>query len=619
MATTEWFKSKQVSYKHKNISKTDDAPVWYKQLDSSAELIEGNYQKSHTTCFIYNPNQKIDEQKSFSCIKITSTSTSPFKIKFNSLDVANYDVYIKFYSVVTEWENNETSGPRLVYATIGDCMRGHPYHHPEAVKLDDNGIGTFPAGDYGFRGWEIIYINKVKQNLQELYKMPAAQGTYLTSGSVASMQDKVLTTIDTNTEWSNISDLSNNHELKVKTFAHYYIQNKSFSRLADVTTDNNLSYRATDDVKGNLGKTQSNWALVFNGMDENNVLTNVNVDRPNNTLSISFKNKGKAITKKYPIDESTKIYIVERKPATFENNSAGPYVVKSSFIANIDETEAQWQLGDNGAATMTMGGCATEDPESKPDNWISNINVKFTSPELKQLELVDNGSYSPSNLSFTQPITSTLKQYFDYNPYTEKIYVAPYDEPGDDNDQKNGIFYSVPTDSLSSNVTLLANWQSYGGFRWKISNICVNITYNIPHIHLTNEYNFFTKNKSGITTFNIAPHESKLVTNEYYNSLEITKKTSNLPGGLPTYINLFTNIINDPQGGNTPPGKTWTGASYSTDVYKSYTSILSDQVDIYHSYKEQLLWMTEYHYNGIRFGFNANKPGNGYAIFVQYV
>ena len=80
--------------------------------------------------------------------------------------------------------------------------------------------------------------------------------------------------------------------------------------------------------------------------------------------------------------------------------------------------------------------------------------------------------------------------------------------------------------------------------------------YDIPHIRLTNEYKFFTKNKSGVTTFNITPHQDKLVTNEYYNSLEITKKTSNLPGGLPTYINLFTNIINDPQGGSTPPGKT---------------------------------------------------------------
>ena len=109
------------------------------------------------------------------------------------------------------------------------------------------------------------------------------------------------------------------------------------------------------------------------------------------------------------------------------------------------------------------------------------------------------------------------------------------------------------------------------------------------------------------------------VSNEYYNSLEITKKTNNLPGGLPTYINLFTNIINDPQGGNTPPGKTWTGASYSTDIYKSYTNVLSHPVDIYHSYKEQLLWMTEYHYNGIRFGFNANECNNGYAIFVQYI
>ena len=615
MATTEDFQLKQVSYKHKNISKTGDAPAWYKQLDSSAELVEGSYQKSHTTCFIYNPNQKIDEQKSFSCIKITN----PCKIQFNGLDVENYYIYIKFYSVVTNWENSESSGPRLVYSTIGDCMRGHPYQHPSAVLLDNNGIGTFPAGDYGFRGWEIIYINKDEQNLQELYKMPTDQGTYLVQGPMASMRDKVLTTIDTNTEWSNISDLSNDHELKVKTFAHYYVQNKSFSRLADVTTDNNLSYRATDDVKGNLGKTQSNWALVFNGMDENNVLTNVDVDRPNNTLSISFKNKDKAITKKYPIDENTKIYIVERKPATFENNSIGPYVVQNASITGIDETEAQWQLGDDGRATMTMGGCATKDPESKPDNWISNINVKFTSPALKQLELVDNGSYSPSNLSFTQSIISTLDQYFDYSPYTEKIYVAPYGEPGDDNSQKNGIFYSVPTDSLSSNVTLLANWQSYGGFRWKVSNICVNITYDIPHIHLTNEYNFFTKNKSGITTFNITPHESKLVTNEYYNSLEITKKTSNLPGGLPTYINLFTNIINDPQGGNTPPGKTWTGASYSTDVYKSYTSILNHQVDIYHSYEEKFLWMTEYHYNGIRFGFNANSPGNGYAIFVQYI
>lgn len=166
MATTEEFQFKQVSYKHKNISKTNDAPAWYQQLDSSARLIEGSYQKSHTTCFIYNPNQKIDEQKSFSCIKITG----PCKIQFNGLDVTNYDVYIKFYSVVTNWENNELSGPRLVYATIGDCMRHHEYHHPEAVLLDSNGIGVFPIGDYGFRGWEIVLINKIKQTITDVFK-----------------------------------------------------------------------------------------------------------------------------------------------------------------------------------------------------------------------------------------------------------------------------------------------------------------------------------------------------------------------------------------------------------------------------------------------------------------
>lgn len=611
MATTEEFQLKQVSYKHKNISKTGDAPEWYQQLDSSARLIKGSYQKSHTTCFIYNPNQKIDEQKSFPCIKITDSC----EIQFNGLDVENYDVYIKFYSIVTNWENYESSGPRLVYATIGNCMRGHLYNHPEAVLLDNNGIGVFPKGDYGFRGWEIVYVNKVEQDLQELYRMPTVQGTYLIQGPVASMRDKVLTTVDTNTEWSNISDLSNDHELKVKTFAHYYIQNKSFSRLADVTTDNNLSYRATNDVKGNLGKIQSNWALVFNGMDENNVLTNVDVDRPNNTLSISFKNKGKAITKKYPIDKNTKIYMVERKPATFENNSIGPYLIKSSFIANIDETEAPWQLGHDGISFMTMGGCATQKQKTKPDNWISNINVRFSSPTLKQLELVDNGSYSPSNLSFTQSITSTLNQYFKYDSYTEKIYVAPYGEPGDDNNQKNGIFYTVPTDLLDNDVSgimLLANWQSFHR-KWKVSNICVNITYDIPHIHLTNAYNFFTKNESYVT-FNITPHQSEFE-NKHYNSLEITKKTENLPGGLPTYINLFTKIINDR--GQTSPGETWTGASYSTDVYKGYTNIQNHEVDIYHSYMVSL--STTRYYYGIRFGFNANPPGNGYAIFVQYI
>lgn len=167
MATTEEFQLKQVSYKHKNISKADNALEWYQQLDSSAQLISGSYQKSYTTCFIYNYNQKIDEQKSFSCIKITS----PCQIQFNGLDVVNYDVYIKFYSVVTNWANNNLSGPRLVYATIGDCMRQHQYRHPEAVLLDSNGIGIFPIGDYGFRGWEIVCINKAKTNIQSAYQI----------------------------------------------------------------------------------------------------------------------------------------------------------------------------------------------------------------------------------------------------------------------------------------------------------------------------------------------------------------------------------------------------------------------------------------------------------------
>lgn len=174
MATTEWFQSKQVSYKHKNISKTGDAPEWYKQLDSSAELIEGSYQKSHTTCFIYNPNQKIDEPKSFPCIKIIS----PCKIQFNGFDVENYYVYIKFYSVVINWKNNESNGPRLVYSTIGKCMRNHEYGHPEAVLLDNNGIGTFPAGDYGFRGWEIVLINKIEQTITDAFKYTKNRQTY---------------------------------------------------------------------------------------------------------------------------------------------------------------------------------------------------------------------------------------------------------------------------------------------------------------------------------------------------------------------------------------------------------------------------------------------------------
>lgn len=167
MATTEEFQLKQVSYKHQNISKADNALAWYQQLDSSAQLISGSYQKSNTTCFIYNPNQKIDEQKSFSCIKITS----PCQIQFNGLDVVNYDVYIKFYSVVTDWENNNLSGPRLVYATIGDCMRQHSYQHPSAILLDNNGIGIFPVGDYGFRGWEIVCINKEEIDIQSAYQI----------------------------------------------------------------------------------------------------------------------------------------------------------------------------------------------------------------------------------------------------------------------------------------------------------------------------------------------------------------------------------------------------------------------------------------------------------------
>ena len=167
MATREDFQFKQVSYQHKNISKADNAPEWYQQLDGSARLIKGSYQKSNTTCFIYNYNQKTDEQKSFSCIKITS----PCLIQFNGLDVVNYDVYIKFYSVVTNWANNNLSGPRLVYATIGDCMRQHQYHHPEAVLLDSNGIGVFPVGDYGFRGWEIVCINKEEIDIQSAYQI----------------------------------------------------------------------------------------------------------------------------------------------------------------------------------------------------------------------------------------------------------------------------------------------------------------------------------------------------------------------------------------------------------------------------------------------------------------
>ena len=50
-------------------------------------------------------------------------------------------------------------------------MHHHQYHHPEAVLLDSNGIGIFPVGDYGFRGWEIIYINKEKTDIRSAYQI----------------------------------------------------------------------------------------------------------------------------------------------------------------------------------------------------------------------------------------------------------------------------------------------------------------------------------------------------------------------------------------------------------------------------------------------------------------
>ena len=216
MATTEEFQFKQVSYKHKNISKTGDAPEWYQQLDSRARLISGSYQKSHTTCFIYNPNQKTDEQKSFSCIKITS----PCKIQFNGLDVENYDVYIKFYSVVADWENNELNGPRLVYATIGDCMRHHPYQHPSAVLLDNSGIGTFPMGDYGFRGWEIIYINKEQIDICSAYQITQKDVT---------TQQNVTNSFFKDTRLSQPTENINNNLTVVKDNSYINISNPSLA------------------------------------------------------------------------------------------------------------------------------------------------------------------------------------------------------------------------------------------------------------------------------------------------------------------------------------------------------------------------------------------------------
>lgn len=594
----------------------NDRIEWYSQLNCS--LIGVNYgnfvNQSSTPVWIYNNYYKADVEQHVKCLRLTQDT----KIR-SDIDIKDYDVYLKCYKIINK---------RYTYPTT-DAASDYPW---VILAADDLGTITVPAGEYGLNGWEILRVNKTNIDKSLLYVM---NNTDSLLGNTVAFYDKVNQVTYTQS-YPSLHTVADSERLAVLTFPGFYVNNKSFSRLSNVdNTTRGINYYTFDqriydnnnilkDGIINLGKIdRDEICVLFNGMDHNYDLQGVQIDRANHIVKVYYDSTSTA----YPIEDNTELYLVQRNQANIVHASEmiDPY---NSLILYPQEDH----LGVNIAHSvdnLILGGTPYESSSSHITP--AEIQLNINSPELQGCLLTD-GINTISELTFST-VVDEYKNLFVRKQFSEIISV------GEQNCKSATSVNSAQVISLQNN---------YGGSErnYRISDLRAVLNYNIYALKNSIDYRIFTNNK--FTTQMVLDGRDKIwssgsTTNYYDKELinVINTTVNNLPGLLPQYINLLSNIKNaqEHNAGTLNPAEdeTWTGLKITKEINKPYTTMrktIADgtehgteigpiyPVDIYYEHYSSSGLITRdniWTYRGIRFGFNLNEtPSQGYVLFAKY-
>lgn len=405
------WKNRNVTYKHVNISInkiTKEAP-WYHQL--GAVLADNTSQTNDSTTYvsgilIFNKKLKGDENKSFLILRIGVKETLKLNVDTDILE--NNHIFIKFYKVMPPKASPAaTNNCRLMYAVEDPDSSEHQkelYKHPQMIEVNEDGTFELPIGDYGRRGWEIIYISKTQELYKYLYRynnepyLPIDNLTidFSNNGRLVKKNE-----VEKVTE----PDKYNMCEYKIPYFG---IQNRSIigtGYYGGALYENN-NFQTKNKVKP-FNSTQpqywnlstENYEIIYNGevsIDQDDQVNLSWVSNSSLSYDLKLTTKGQSVT--YQLNPQDEVILYVRRPGIYKIIQPIPYTKITDLTSyRIDYNKLQTSgIVDYLAYQKTGGG-----------NWatyISGISGSFSS--TGEISFVDTMDIIPLSLNMPSILSS---------------------------------------------------------------------------------------------------------------------------------------------------------------------------------------------------------------------
>lgn len=355
------WKNRNVTYKHINLSInkiTKDAP-WYNQL--GATLLDPSSQTNDNVTYnsgilIFNAKLKSDINKAFLILRIGIKEKLKLNVEADVLE--NNRIFIKFYRVMPPKASPAaTQNLRLMYAVEDPDSSEHQkeiYKHPEMIEVNDDGTFELPIGDYGRRGWEIIYVSKTTELYKYLYRY----------------QDKPYLPIDNLTiDFSNNGKLVKKDEIEKITepdknnmceykIPYFGIQDRSIIGTGyyggalyennNFTTKNKVKpFNSTKPRYWNL--SNENYEIIYDGEVSMNDSTKIIISK-NRLLNNLIIAVGTSSTY-YSLGEKDRVLLYVRRPGQYTITRSIPYFTYI-YDADINNSDIEYNLNQWGVVDI---------------------------------------------------------------------------------------------------------------------------------------------------------------------------------------------------------------------------------------------------------------------------
>ena len=524
------WKNRNITYKHINISTfkiTKDAP-WYNQL--GATLADSTDITNDTITFvsgilIFNKKLQGDENKTFSILNIGIKEILKLNIDADVLE--NNHIFIKFYRVMPPKASPAaTQNLRLMYAVENPDSNEHQqelYKHPQMIEVDADGTFELPIGNYGRRGWEIVYVSKTEEFYKFLYRYNNEPYLPIDNLTIDFSSNGKLVKKD-EVEKVTEPDKYNMCEYKIPYFG---IQNRSIigtGYYGGALYENN-NFKTKNKIKPfnsiepqywNL--STENYEIIYNGevnIDQNHLVSLLWLNQSRLRLIVSNQSYD------YNIGPKDEVILYVRRPGTYNITQPIPYTkITTSDPYDIDYNKlptgvvdllAYRDFGSNRRATYVSGvtGRFFSKGEINFANSMDIISLSQNMPFLQsptlQFTNFSSTSYPTVSGIWTYPCTplqpaSDLYKFYSHiikyqtRTFTNTFTNAPYDSwntnPMQVNYQSSYINRCYIGDNINESNTK----------QWTGQYDCI-VTANIPTLDTSKTINIGFRNEAQFNTF----------------------------------------------------------------------------------------------------------------------